>query len=269
MPATLTASPDDLRLDDREAGEVAVLLEEAEPEDVLEWGFARFPTSRIALVTSLQVESLVLLDMALPLRPDLRVMTIDTGRLHAETLEYLDVVRAHFGIELEVVVPDAQPVERMMTRLGPMSFRGSVEARLLCCQLRKVQPLVRYLGGLDAWITGLRRDQWATRANIRKVELDHDHDGIAKLNPLADWTADEVRDYAQERGIPTHPFYAQGFASIGCAPCTRAVPPGADPRSGRWWWETNAPKECGMHCSIETGGLEHELDAILGHNDQR
>ncbi|HVG96765.1 MAG TPA: phosphoadenosine phosphosulfate reductase family protein, partial [Chloroflexota bacterium] len=124
--------------------------------------------------------------------------------------------------------------------------------------------LRRALHDLDAWITGLRRDQWASRANIRKVELDHDHGGLLKINPLADWTEAEVQAYLRAHDVPSHPLYAKGFRTISCAPCTRAVAPGEDARSGRWWWEVNAPKECGMHCSIETGGFEHELEAILG-----
>jgi len=135
--------------------------------------------------------------------------------------------------------------------------------------VRKVLPLQRHLAGLDAWITGLRRDQWATRTNIRKVEIDHDHGAIVKLNPLAEWTEDEVWDYVRERGVPYHPLYDRGYTSISCAPCTRPIKAGEASRAGRWWWEKNAPKECGIHCAIESGGLEHELHAILGddHDD--
>jgi phosphoadenylyl-sulfate reductase (thioredoxin) len=115
-------------------------------------------------------------------------------------------------------------------------------------------------------VTGLRRDQWATRSNIRKIELDHDHGGLVKINPLADWMEEEVWDYLRANDVPYHPLYDEGYKSIGCAPCTRATAPGEDPRAGRWWWETNAPKECGMHCAIETGGFEHELEIIVGDN---
>jgi phosphoadenosine phosphosulfate reductase len=134
--------------------------------------------------------------------------------------------------------------------------------------VRKVQPLTRHLAGLDAWITGLRRDQWASRTDIRKVEIDHDHGAIVKLNPLAEWTEDEVWDYVREREVPCHPLYDRGYSSIGCAPCTRAIAPGEAARAGRWWWEQNAPKECGIHCAIETGGMEHELRAILGEDEE-
>jgi phosphoadenylyl-sulfate reductase (thioredoxin) len=130
--------------------------------------------------------------------------------------------------------------------------------------VRKVRPLTKHLHGLEAWITGLRRDQWASRTNIRKVEIDHDHGAIVKLNPLAEWTEDEVWDYVREREVPYHSLYDKGYKSIGCAPCTRATAPDEPSRAGRWWWETNAPKECGIHCSVESGGLEHELHALLG-----
>jgi phosphoadenosine phosphosulfate reductase len=130
--------------------------------------------------------------------------------------------------------------------------------------VRKVIPLTRHLAGLDAWVTGLRRDQWASRSDIRKVEIDHDHGAIVKLNPLAEWTEDEVWDYVRDRDVPYHPLYDRGYTSIGCAPCTRPVQAGEPTRAGRWWWESNAPKECGIHCAIETGGFEHELRALVG-----
>ena len=152
----------------------------------------------------------------------------------------------------------------MVSKKGLDLMKESVENRLLCCNVRKVQPLTKHLDGLDAWVTGLRRDQWATRTNIRKVEIDHDHGAIVKLNPLAEWTKREVWAYLGENDVPVHGLYAQGYTSIGCAPCTRAIGEGEDDRAGRWWWESNAPKECGMHCSIEHGGFEHELKAILG-----
>jgi phosphoadenylyl-sulfate reductase (thioredoxin) len=156
----------------------------------------------------------------------------------------------------------------MVGRHGPNLFYRSVEQRLLCCNIRKVQPLTRHLATLDAWVTGLRRDQWATRTDIRKIEIDHDHGAIVKLNPLAEWTEDEVWDYVREREVPYHPLYDRGYTSIGCAPCTRALAPGETGRDGRWWWEQNAPKECGIHCAVETGGLEHELRALIGEDDE-
>ena len=250
-------------MDDYEAGELAVQFDDQEPEDLLCWAFERFG-DRVAIITSFQVDSLVLLDMAWNINPDVRVITVDTGRLPQETYELIDKVRDKYNIKIEVRYPEAAHVEGMVRKHGMNLFRKSVPMRLLCCHFRKVIPLQNALEDLDAWITGLRRDQWATRANIRKVDLDHDHGGIVKLNPLADWSEDDVWAYIREYDVPYHPLYDQGYTSIGCVPCTRPIQPGEDNRAGRWWWETNAPKECGMHCPIETGGFMHEVHAILG-----
>ncbi|MGH7905594.1 MAG: phosphoadenylyl-sulfate reductase, partial [Candidatus Binataceae bacterium] len=182
--------------------------------------------------------------------------------------DLIDRVRERYGIGVEIFMPDTATLERMVARHGQNLFYRDVNLRLLCCQVRKVLPLRRALLNFDAWITGLRRDQWATRSNIRKVEVDHDHGAIIKLAPLADWTEDEVWDYIRENDVPYNTLYDRGYKSIGCAPCTRPVGEGQDPRGGRWWWETGAPKECGMHCAIETGGFEHELAALLGNHGE-
>ena len=193
------------------------------------------------------------------------MFSVDTGRLPEETHELIERLRDRYpGLNLKVLSPDGTEIGNMVAKHGTNLFYKEVDLRLLCCQVRKVRPLTKHLAGLDAWITGLRRDQWATRTNIRKIEIDHDHGAIVKLNPLAEWTEEEVRDYIEERGLPTHPLYEQGYTSIGCDPCTRAIKPGEASRAGRWWWEVNAPKECGIHCAVETGGLEHELHAIIG-----
>jgi thioredoxin-dependent adenylylsulfate APS reductase len=204
--------------------------------------------------------------MAWRIDSNVRVFTVDTGRMPIETHDLIEQVQRHYGIAIESYAPDPQEIDAMVNLHGEDLFYHSVPLRLTCCDIRKVRPLVRVLHDLDAWITGLRRDQWATRSNIRKIELDHDHGGIVKVNPLADWTEEEVWDHLRSHGVPHHPLYDQGFKSIGCAPCTRPVGTGEDARSGRWWWETNAPKECGMHCAIETGGFEHELEVILGNS---
>jgi len=251
-------------MDDLEAGELSVEFEGLEPWDVLEWGLGRFG-ERLSLSTAFQDGDVALIDMAYRIDPDVRVFSIDTGRLPQETHDLIEQLRERYaGLRLELLSPDGGQVQRLVDRHGPNLFLRSVEQRLLCCNVRKVQPLNRALDGLDCWVTGLRRDQWASRTDIRKVEIDHDHDAIVKLNPLAEWTHDEVWDYLRENDVPTHALYERGFTSIGCAPCTRAIGPDEPTRAGRWWWETDAPKECGMHCSIETGGFEHELHAILG-----
>jgi phosphoadenosine phosphosulfate reductase len=250
--------------DELEAGELSVEFEGEEPEAVLEWAFERFG-DRIAISTAFQVDGCALIDMAARIRPDVRVFSVDTGRLPQETHDLADAIRLRYPeLRLELLAPDAQQLQRLVARQGANGFRGSVEQRLICCNVRKVQPLTRHLQGLDAWISGLRRDQWATRTNIRKIEIDHDHDAIVKLNPLAEWTESEVWDYVRDNEVPTHALYERGFTSIGCAPCTRAIAPGEAARAGRWWWERGAPKECGIHCAIETGGFEHELHAIVG-----
>lgn len=250
--------------DDLEIGEIALELDDREPEEVIAWALDVFG-DRVAIVTALQADGMAILDMAYRLQPQVRVMTVDTGRLPEETYAFLkDVQRRYPDARFEVLFPDRREVEEMVRRHGINLFRKEVPLRLLCCHVRKVRPLVGALQNLDAWFTGLRRDQWASRAAIRKVEIDHDHGGIVKVNPLADWTEEEVWEYLRAHEVPTHPLYDRGYGSIGCARCTRPVQPGEDPRAGRWWWEINAPKECGIHCPIETGGFEHELEAIVG-----
>jgi phosphoadenosine phosphosulfate reductase len=255
-------------LDELEAGELSVEFEGAEPQELLAWSLERF-SPRIALSTAFQVDGVALLDMLSKLADEVRVFSVDTGRLPSETYELIERLRERYpGMRLELLAPDPGQLQRMVSRHGPNLFYQSVEQRLLCCNVRKVQPLTKHLAGLDAWITGLRRDQWASRTDIRKIEIDHDHGAIVKLNPLAEWTEEEVWDYVREQAVPTHPLYERGYTSIGCAPCTRAIAPGEAARAGRWWWETNAPKECGIHCAVETGGLEHELHAILSGDDE-
>lgn len=253
---------DEAVFDELEIGELSILFDDQEPEKIISWAADKFG-SKLAIITSFQSEGMVILDMATKIDPNVRVITVDTGRLPEETFTFIEQVRNHFGIHIEVLFPDAKEVQRMVTKHGTNLFYRDVPDRLVCCQVRKVRPLVKALHGLEAWITGLRRDQWASRVNIRKVELDHDHGAIVKLNPLADWTKEDVEEYIQLNNVPQHPLYELGYTSLGCAPCTRPVNPGEDPRSGRWWWEKDAPKECGMHCSIETGSFEHELESLL------
>jgi len=252
-------------MDELEAGEAAVELDDKEPQEVMAWAIERFGRG-LSICSSFQAEGCLLIDMAWRIDPAIRVFTIDTGRMPRETYELIDKVRDKYGIKTEIFLPDTRVVEQMTTKHGNNLFYREVNLRLLCCQVRKVLPLRRALMNYDAWVTGLRRDQWATRSNIRKIEIDHDHGGIVKIAPLADWTEEEVWDYIKANDVPYNSLYDKGYKSIGCDPCTRAVQPGQDPREGRWWWETNAPKECGMHCAIETGGFEHELHALLGNN---
>jgi phosphoadenosine phosphosulfate reductase len=255
--------------DDLEIGEIALDLDDQDPQDVVEWALETF-NDRIAIVTALQADGMAVLDMAAKIKPDIRVITVDTGRLPVETYDFIEEVRAHYPkTQWDVLSPDNSEVEAMVRRRGVNLFRNSVEERMLCCQIRKVRPLVKALQGVDAWFTGLRRDQWASRAAIAKVQLDHDHEGIVKVNALADWEGDEVTAYNEENGVPVHPLYAKGYTSFGCAPCTRPIQIGENDRAGRWWWETGAPKECGIHCPIETGSFEHEAEAIFAEAERK
>lgn len=224
----------------------AAELEGADPESILALALEEWP-GRVALVTSFQAEGLVLLDMAWRIDPAVRVITLDTGRLPQETYEVIDRARRRYGVEVEIFFPDACAVEALVRKGGPNLFYHSARSRLDCCHVRKVEPLKRALTGLEAWITGLRRSQGAARAAVCEVEIDREHGDIVKLNPLAGWSREQVDAYALEHDVPRHPLYAQGYASIGCAPCTRPVAPGEDPRAGRWWWEDGGDKECGLH----------------------
>lgn len=258
------APADRVVFDDLEIGEIAIELDDQEPEDVIAWALEEVG-DRIAIVTALQADGMVVLDIAARIRPDVRVVTVDTGRLPQQTLQFIEQVRAHYPkTRWDVLTPNAAEVEAMVRERGQDLFRTSVADRMRCCQVRKVRPLTDALRGLDGWFTGLRRDQWASRAAIKKVELDHDHDGIVKVNPLADWEQSDVWAYLEEYAVPVHPLYARGYTSFGCAPCTRPVRAEEDERAGRWWWETGAPKECGIHCPIETGSFEHEAAVIIG-----
>ena len=190
----------------------------------------------------------MLLDMMHRIDPKAtRVFTLDTGRLNPETYDLIDSVRRKYDLEVEVLFPDAAAVEKMVRAKGMNLFYLSLENRKECCGVRKVEPLNRMLRTLDGWITGLRRSQAVTRGGAAKVELDAEHGGIVKINPLADWTTAQVFDYIQANGVPKNRLHDQGYTSIGCAPCTRAVQPGEDERAGRWWWENPDSKECGLH----------------------
>jgi phosphoadenosine phosphosulfate reductase len=224
-----------------------------EPEDVLAAMVAHFG-ERMALASSFGAEDVVLIDMLVKVSPRPRVFAIDTGRLPAATYEAMDLVRDRYGIEIEVYFPRSEAVERLEREQGFHSFRKSLEARHACCGIRKVEPLERALSGLDAWITGLRREQNVTRTQIAVVERDDAHGGIAKVNPLADWTQEQVWEYIRAHGVPYNRLHDEGYPSIGCDPCTRAITPGEHPRAGRWWWESPAQKECGLHVAAGADG---------------
>jgi thioredoxin-dependent adenylylsulfate APS reductase len=223
-------------------------------QEILTWALKKFG-SRIALACSFGApEGLVLLDMMQRIDPASRVFVLDTGRLPQPTFDLIDRVRDRYGLEVEIVFPRPEDVQAMVRSRGVNLFYESVENRQLCCRIRKVEPLKRYLAGLDAWITGLRREQGVTRTATPKLEIDAAHGGIAKVNPIADWTAEQVADYVRAHDVPTNRLHAEGYPSVGCAPCSRAVHAGEDARAGRWWWEQADTKECGIHLGEEEKG---------------
>jgi phosphoadenosine phosphosulfate reductase len=203
---------------------------------------------RIALASSLGAEDQVLTHMALALHPTARVFILDTGRFHGETYDLIAATMKQYGMHYEILFPETADVEELESVHGPNSFYESIEQRKYCCHVRKVKPLQRVLSTLDVWITGLRRGQAVTRNTIEKIEWD-DSNGIIKLNPIADWSEEQVWNYIHENHISYNKLHDQGYPSIGCAPCTRAVSQGENLRAGRWWWETPDQKECGLHIS--------------------
>jgi len=175
------------------------------------------------------------------------VLTLDTGRLPQQTYDMIDRVRDRYGIDVQVVSPDATDLHAMVGSHGANLFYSSPEMRRLCCEVRKSRPLARALAGYDAWVTGVRREQAQTRSQTAVVAADPEHEGLTKIAPLATWSKDQVWAYIRENELPYHSLYDAGYTSIGCAPCTRATTAGEDERAGRWWWEENEVKECGLH----------------------
>lgn len=202
--------------------------------------------SPAALASSLAAEDMVLTDLILRNALPIAIFTLDTGRLHAETLEMLGRIKDSYGYEITTWKPQQAAVQEYVERHGLNAFYDSVELRHECCHIRKVEPLQRALAGQRAWLTGQRRSQSVTRGGLAIEEYDATH-RIAKFNPLAKWSEQDVWDYIHAHHVPYNPLHDQGYRSIGCAPCTRPVGPGEDVRAGRWWWEQPESKECGLH----------------------
>jgi phosphoadenosine phosphosulfate reductase len=219
--------------------------EDKPAEALVEWAAVNFGSSA-GLASSFGVEDMVLMDMICKTEPRITIFTLDTGRLPEETYRVMDEARFKYNAKIEVYFPDSKRIEDMVGQHGMNLFYDSVENRKMCCGVRKVESLNRALKDKKAWLTGLRRDQIFTRADTAKITVDSDHGGILKISPLADWTSDQVWDYVRANKVPYNRLHDQGFPSIGCEPCTRAVKVGEDPRSGRWWWEQGV-KECGLH----------------------
>jgi phosphoadenosine phosphosulfate reductase len=199
---------------------------------------------RVVFTTSFGLEDQAIIHMIRDI--DIDVVTIDTGRLFPETYDTWDATERRYGRRIRAVAPDREAVEALVATQGINGFRGSVDARHTCCGVRKVVPLGRALTGADGWITGLRADQSQNRAATPVAAFDDTHK-LIKINPLADWHRDDVVRYVSAHDIPHNPLHDRGFLSIGCAPCTRAVQPGEPERAGRWWWESEDKKECGLH----------------------
>jgi len=221
----------------------------ASAETVLTWAANAFPHDRLAFACSFGLEDVAIVEMLARLPRVPRIFFRDPGGLHQETYGVLQQVRRHYGVPIEVYFPHSEAVEALMRRDGPNGFYEGLEERRACCAVRKVEPLGRALQGVDAWITGLRREQSAIRGDLETFELDAAHGRILKINPLLDWTLGETKGYLRHHRVPVNALHDQGYPSIGCAPCTRPVQPGEDIRAGRWWWERPEHKECGLHRS--------------------
>jgi len=216
------------------------------PQEVLKWSLDSLHP-RIAMASSFGAEDVVVIDMMMKINPKSRIFTLDTGRLNQETYDVMDEIRKKYNVNIEVMFPDQNEVEQMVSVNGFNLFYDNVGNRKLCCGIRKVHPLNRILSTLDGWITGLRADQTEVRSNANKLELDEQHNAIVKINPIIEWTWEQTWDYIKKNDIPYNKLHDKGFPSIGCEPCTRAIKSGEPLRAGRWWWESDSQKECGLH----------------------
>ncbi|MBF0490784.1 MAG: phosphoadenylyl-sulfate reductase [Candidatus Omnitrophica bacterium] len=215
-------------------------------EDIIRLAYQEFGR-KLTFATSLGEEDQVITDMISRVAPDIEIFTLDTGRLFQQSYDLFDKTQKRYPrLRFKIYYPNTQTVEAMVQEKGINLFYDSIENRKQCCNVRKVEPLRRALSNSDAWIVGLRRQQAVTRATLEHFEWDEANSKI-KINPLAEWSLEDVHRYIQQHNLDVSPLHAEGFVSIGCAPCTRAVQPGEDIRAGRWWWEQPEQKECGLH----------------------
>lgn len=221
------------------------LLNKATPQETLQFFVNEFH-NKICLSSSMGAEDQVLTDMLVRIDTGVRIITLDTGRLFPDTLNLIEETNKHYSINIGIFFPDYKDVQKMVHEKGINLFYKSIENRKLCCHIRKVEPLIRALKGMQAWITGIRKDQTIARFQTSLVEWDEEY-GIVKINPLYRWTEKMVWEYIHMNKTPFNKLYDQGYRSIGCQPCTRAVATDEDPRAGRWWWEDQGHKECGLH----------------------
>ncbi len=201
----------------------------------------------VSLACSFSLEDVAVIDIAHKAGLNLGVFAIDTGRLNEETYEVADALAERYRLKIDWYFPRHVEVEQLESAEGLFSFRESLDKRHTCCAIRKVEPLSRALKELKGWVTGMRREQSVTRGDLKAIERDELNGGILKINPLIDWSEEQLLGYTEEHHLPKNRLYSQGYRSIGCAPCTRGVQPGEDARAGRWWWENPENKECGLH----------------------
>lgn len=220
-------------------------FQDSSPKEILSW-FATNFVGQIAFSTSLSAEDQVITHMLAGINNPMNIFTLDTGRLFQETYDLLDITQKKFGISIVVYFPATARVEEMVQSNGINLFYENVENRRLCCHIRKIEPLKRALAGMEVWITGMRKEQSVTRTQASMIEWDPAYE-IIKINPLIHWTGEMIWQYIHTWKIPVNELHLKGYPSIGCLPCTRAIKPGEDVRSGRWWWELPEFKECGLH----------------------
>ena len=218
----------------------------ATPQEILQAGLEA-AAGPVALACSFSLEDVAIIDIAHRAGLNLGIFALDTGRLNEETYEVADALVERYRLKIDWYFPRHEDVQRLESAEGLFSFRESLEKRHACCGIRKVEPLSRALQGLKGWVTGMRREQSVTRSDLKAIELDELNGGILKINPLLDWSEEQLTSYTEEQRLPQNRLYSLGYRSIGCAPCTRAVQPGEDARAGRWWWENPENKECGLH----------------------
>jgi phosphoadenosine phosphosulfate reductase len=223
---------------ERQAAAVRTLLESALAQH-----------GRLVYSNSLGAEAMVLTDIIWTYLPQIDVFSIDTGRLHEETYDLLEQLQRNYQRRIRVVYPDAAALERLVAGQGVNGFYQSLEARIECCRVRKVEPFRRAIAGFPAWITGVRREQSEVRAHTQATEWDAEH-GLYRISPLLDWTEEQVWQYIRTHRLPYNTLHDRHFPSIGCSPCTRAIQPGESRRAGRWWWEQPESRECGLHTRV-------------------
>ncbi len=221
-------------------------LNNSSAQEIISWAITYFGPANIALASSLGAEDQAITDLMFKINPQTQIFTLDTGRLSQETYEVIERTNEKYHFKIEMVFPDNKKVEALVNKYGPDLFYKSVENRRKCCYVRKVEPLQKKLTTLKAWICGLRKEQAITRSEVKQIEWDETFN-LVKLNPLVNWTEEDVWQYIKNNNVPYNKLHDQGYPSIGCAPCTRAIDAGEDIRAGRWWWEMPEQKECGLH----------------------